>query len=53
MVLLHSGAVFVTPRYSFSGGSGADFGCNFGAVSGAFLVQILLLSGTVSTAVLG
>ena len=32
---------------------GAVFGCDSGAVSWAFLVQILLLSGRVSAAVLG
>ncbi len=32
---------------------GEVFGCDSGAVSWAFLVQILLLSGRVSAAVLG
>ncbi len=32
---------------------GTVFGCNSGAVSGAFLVQILLLSGRVFVGVLG
>jgi hypothetical protein len=32
---------------------GAVFGCIFGVVSGAFLVQILLLSGRVTAAVPG
>jgi hypothetical protein len=47
------GAVLITPRYSFSGCSGAVFGCNSGVASGAFLAQILLLSGIISAAVLG
>jgi hypothetical protein len=41
-------------RSSFSGCSGAVFGCNFGAaVSGASLVQILRLYGILSPVVLG
>jgi hypothetical protein len=47
------GADSATLRESFFGCLGAVFSCNFGAILGAFLVQLLLLSGIVSAAVLG
>jgi hypothetical protein len=53
LFLVHFWCRFYYFQSSFSGCSGAVFGCNFGAVSGASLLQIQRLYGILSPAVLG